>query len=144
RELLGRALRPDDSAVDLDQAPVRLIPERHLREAGHHERVREAEEGREQDDGDEGRDERAHQCISPSTIGPSVSAGKIIRPAVRPITPTSRTTKVGPSVRNVPAETGWIFFVPSAPPSPRAASSGTKRPKYSATVPRLAEKLVAP
>ena len=48
--------------------------------------------------------------ISPSTIGPSVSAGKIISPAVSTMTPTSRTANVGPSVRNVPAETGRVFF----------------------------------
>ena len=52
----------------------------------------------------------AHQCISPSTIGPRVSAGKIISPAVSAITPTRSTTNVGPSVRNVPADAGTIFF----------------------------------
>ena len=51
-----------------------------------------------------------HQCINPSTIGPSVSAGKIIRPAVSAITPTSRTTNVPPSVRKVPADSGTVFL----------------------------------
>src|SRR5262249_33135260 len=84
-----------------------------------------------------------HQCASPSTTGPSVSAGKIISPAVSAITPTSKTANVGPSVRNVPAETGATFFWTSEPPSASAAMSGTKRPRYSATVPNEAEKLVA-
>ncbi len=43
-------------------------------------------------------------------MGPRLSAGRIMRPAVSAITPTSSTAKVGPSVRNVPAEAGTIFF----------------------------------
>src|SRR5262249_5889970 len=85
-----------------------------------------------------------HQCDSPSTIGPSVSAGKIIRPAVSTITPTSRTTNVGPSVRKVPAEAGTIFLVASDPPRASAANMGTKRPRKSATDPSSALKFVSP
>ena len=72
------------------------------------------------------------------------SAGKTIRPAVRMITPTSRTTNVGPSVRKVPAETGAVFLPASEPARASAASSGAKRPNSRATVPSDAEKLVAP
>src|SRR5581483_8146898 len=105
----------------------------------------EAEDRRQEDDGEDGCLESAqHQCVSPSTMGPSVSAGKIIRPAVSAITPTSSTTKVGPSVRNVPADAGVIFFFASAPPSASAAISGTKRPRKSAIDPTSALKLVSP
>ena len=73
-----------------------------------------------------------------------MSAGKIISPAVRTITPIRRITNVGPSVRNVPAHAGAIFFLASAPPSASAANIGTKRPVMSASVPRSALKFVRP
>ena len=61
RERLRGELRADDLAVALDQAAVRLVRERHLGEAGHHERVAEAEERREHDD----REDRARRgCAS--------------------------------------------------------------------------------
>ena len=82
--------------------------------------------------------------MSASTIGPSVSAGKIIRPAVRITTPTSRTANVAPSVRNVPADGGAVFFAASAPPSASAAMSGAKRPSQSAIEPTSVENSVAP
>src|SRR5262249_28631059 len=128
-ELLRRELGADDHAVLLDQAAVRLALEGHLCEAGHHRRIREAEDRGEHEDRDHRADDVLHQCISLSTIGPSVSAGKIIRPAVSAITPTSRTTNVGPSVRKVPAEYGTVFLAASEPPSASAASSGTNRPR---------------
>src|SRR5262249_29634777 len=114
-------------------------------EAGKERRNGEAKHGSQHDDGDHGRLEVAdHQCDSPSTIGPSVSAGKTINPAVRMMTPTSRTTNVGPSVRNVPADTGAVFFPATAPASASAARSGANRPRIRATVPNSAEKFVAP
>src|SRR5262245_21219249 len=107
-----------------------------LREAGEERGQAKPEECRDQHDGDDGRPEVAHhQCVSPSTIGPSVSAGKTISPAVSTITPTSRTAKVGPSVRNVPAEAGAVFFAAREPPIASAASRGTKRPSIIATAP---------
>ena len=110
-ELLRGEPRADDLSVPLDEAPLRLVGEGDRGEARHQRGIAEAEHEREDDHCDDRRDDRAHhQPISPSTIGPSVSAGKIIRPAVSAITPMSSTTNVGPSVRNVPAETGWIFF----------------------------------
>ena len=66
---------------------------------------------------------------SPSTIGPSVSAGKIISPAVSAMTPTSRITNVAPSVRNVPADAGRVFLRASEPASASAATMGTNRPR---------------
>src|SRR5262249_36733043 len=143
-ELLPGELRPHDRSVALDETSAGVAREDAGREADHGGRIREAEEDGEGDDRDAGADDVLHQCISPSTIGPSVSAGKIIRPAVRTITPMRRTTNVGPSVRNVPADAGTIFFWTSEPPIASAARSGTKRPRYSATVPNEAEKLVAP
>src|SRR5262249_15077135 len=133
--LRGQA-RADDPAVELDQTAVRLARERELRKARKESRDREPEHERDQRDDDRGCPQVAqHQCDSPSTSGPSVSAGKSIRPAVSMITPTSRNAKVGPSVRNVPAENGAIFLPASEPASASAASSGTKRPSSSATVP---------
>ena len=57
---------------------------------------REPEDGRQHDD----RDDRATRSRSisasaPRRSAPASSAGKIIRPAVSTITPTSRTTNVG-------------------------------------------------
>ena len=105
------SLEPTTLPFARDQAAVRLVLERDLREAGHHAAGRRSR--RRPSSTTIATTEltiAAHQCISPSTIGPSVSAGKIISPAVSAITPTSRTTNVGPSVRNVPAEAGTIFF----------------------------------
>src|SRR4029079_4167866 len=81
---------------------------------------------------------------SPSTIGPRVRAGKTIRPAVRMMIATSSTVNVGPSVRKGPAEAGTVFLAASAPPRASAANIGTNRPRYSATLPRFAEKGNAP
>ena len=107
------------------------------------QRVGEPEDERQDDHGDDGTAEQSHQ-ESASTIGPSVSAGKIIRPAVRITTPTSRTANVAPSVRNVPADAGTVFFAASEPPSASAATSGAKRPSQSAIEPTRVENSVAP
>src|SRR5262249_58564993 len=141
--LCGQA-RTDDLSVLLDEPAVRLARERELREAREEDRDRQAEDERQHDDGDERGLQIAHQCASPSTIGPSVKAGKTMRPAVRRITPTSSTTNVGPSVRKVPAQTGATFLPASEPPSASAASRGAKRPRSMATAPNDAEKFVAP
>src|SRR5262249_47324703 len=143
KPLCGQA-RADDLPVPLDQPTVRLAREGELREAGEERRDREAEDERQHDDGNEGRLQVAHQCDNPSTIGPSVSAGNTINPAVSKMTPTSSTTNVGPSVRKVPAETGATFLPASEPPSASAASRGAKRPSSMAIAPNDAEKLVAP
>src|ERR1700757_1483242 len=103
--------------------------ERDLCEPGHDERVGEAEERGDEDDRDQRADDVLHQCISPSTIGPSVSAGRIISPAVSAMTPSSRIPKVAPSVRNVPAEAGTTFWAAGEPPIASPASSGKNRPK---------------
>src|SRR5262249_48443730 len=103
--------------------------ERELGEAGEERRQREPEHERQDDDRDRGGLEVAHQCASPSTIGPSVSAGNTINPAVSTITPNSRAAKVGPSVRNVPAGTGAARLPGSEPPIGSAATKGTKRPR---------------
>ncbi len=49
-----------------------------------------------------------------------------------------------PSVRNVPADAGTIFFLPSAPASASAAIIGTNLPSSIAIVPKSALKLVSP
>ena len=79
RELLRGQSRANHVAVALDEAPVRLVREGELGEAGHENWVDDSEQkvstttaGRPSDRGDQ---------VSASTIGPSVSAGKIIRPA---------------------------------------------------------------
>ena len=77
-------------------------------------------------------------------MGPSVSAGKIMSPAVRTMIATSSTANVGPSVLNVPADSGCVFLAASVPPTASAARSGTNRPRYRATLPRLAENGSAP
>ena len=50
-----------------------------------------------------------------STIGPSASAGKKVRPPMMRITPTSRPTNSAPWVGNVPADGGTVFFATSEP-----------------------------
>src|SRR5262245_19677948 len=50
-----------------------------------------------------------------STIGPSASAGKKVRPPTITITPTTRPTKSGPVVGKVPSEVGTDFFAASEP-----------------------------
>src|SRR5262249_18748690 len=137
--------RAHDPPVELDQAAVRVAGECELGEAGEERRNGEAEHGSQHDDGDHGRLEVAnHQCDSPSTIGPSVSAGKTINPAVRMTPPTSGTTTLGPSGRNVRAKPGEVFWPASAPASASAARRGANRPRIRATVPNSAEKFVAP
>src|SRR5579884_3169980 len=129
RERLGDQPRADHRSVNGDQAAVSLMGERELGETGEERRQPEPEHDRDHDHGDDRRLEVAqHQCVSPSTIGPSVKAGKTISPAVSTITPTSRTAKVAPSVRKVPAETGALFLAASEPPIASAASDivGTK------------------
>src|SRR5262249_36802958 len=123
RERLRGQPRADDPSIALDQTAVRLAREHELGEAGEERRQREPEAERQADAGDGGGLEVAHQCASPSTIGPSVSAGKTTNPGVSTITPNSRAAKVGPSVRNVPAETGAARLPASEPPIASAASS---------------------
>src|ERR1700683_2668838 len=63
-----------------------------------------------------------------STIGPSASAGKKVRPPMIRITPTTRPTNRPPVVGSVPAD-GGIDFLPAKDPA--SAIAGTimkKRP----------------
>src|SRR5262249_58944639 len=50
-----------------------------------------------------------------STMGPSASAGKKVRPPMITITPTTRPTKSPPVVGKVPADGGIDFFSASEP-----------------------------
>src|SRR5262249_9547458 len=144
RERLRGEARAHDRPLALDQAAVGLAGEGDLGEAGEERRERKPEHERQHDDRDHRRLELAHQWASPSTIGPSVSAGKTIRPAVDNSTPGRTPPTVPPSVQTAPAEAGTVFWAASEPPIARAASSGTNRPRYIATAPTSAEKLVAP
>src|SRR3981081_3537062 len=57
-----------------------------------------------------------------STIGPSASAGKKVRPPMIRITPTTRPTNRPPVVGSVPAD-GGIDFLPAREPA--SAIAGT-------------------
>jgi hypothetical protein len=58
------------------------------------------------------------------------------------ITNTSRTTKVGVSVRKVPRPAGVTFLVASEPATASAASSGTKRAASIAKPPMTSAKVM--
>src|SRR4029077_4403069 len=55
------------------------------------------------------------RIASCSTMGPSASAGKKVRPPTMTTTPTTRPTKSPPVVGNVPAEAGTDFLAASEP-----------------------------
>ena len=82
REGLCGQLRADDLAVPLDQAAVCLVGEGELGEPGEEHRVDEPEHEGQHDHRDRPSARAKRITESASTIGPSVSAGKIIRPAV--------------------------------------------------------------
>src|SRR5215468_8278072 len=70
-----------------------------------------------------------------STIGPSASAGKKVRPPTMTMTPTTRPTNRVPVVGNVPAEAGTDFLVTSEPAIAMAGTIIMKRPTNIATAP---------
>ena len=70
-----------------------------------------------------------------STIGPSASAGKKVRPPTIRITPTSRPTNSPPWVGKVPAEAGSVFLAASEPAIAIAGMIMKKRPTNIATAP---------
>src|SRR5215467_9940216 len=70
-----------------------------------------------------------------STIGPSASAGKKVRPPTMTITPTTRPTNRVPVVGNVPADGGTSFFAASEPAIAMAGTIIMKRPTNIATAP---------
>src|SRR6185312_4029269 len=63
-----------------------------------------------------------------STIGPSASAGKKVRPPMIRITPTTRPTNRPPVVGNVPADAGTDFLAASEPAIAIAGTIMKKRP----------------
>ena len=93
---------------------------------------------------DRGEQCAEHQCISPSTIGPSNSAGRSISPAVSAMTPTSTIPNVPPSVRNVPAEAGTTFFAASEPPIASAGDHREEAAEEMSMPPKYVENVVAP
>src|SRR3982074_1566014 len=62
-----------------------------------------------------------------STIGPSASAGKKVRPPIIRMTPTTRPTNRPPVVGSVPADGGIDFLPASEPASGRAGTIRRKR-----------------
>src|SRR5207253_2393426 len=70
-----------------------------------------------------------------STIGPSASAGKNVRPPTIRITPTVSPTNSPPVVGNVPADGGIDFFAASEPAIAIAGTIIQKRPTNIATAP---------
>src|SRR6185312_4792202 len=58
--------------------------------------------------------------LSCSTMGPSETAGKKVRPPTMMITPTSNPMNMGLSVRKVPAPSATTFFAARIPPSAMA------------------------
>ncbi len=68
-------------------------------------------------------------CISRcSAIGPRLSAGKNVSAPMIRITAISKQAKVAPSVGNVPAVTGAIFFGARLPAIASAGMMTPKRP----------------
>src|SRR6516164_6554293 len=63
-----------------------------------------------------------------STIGPSASAGKKVRPPMIRITPTTSPTNRLPVVGNVPADGGCDFLPASDPAIAMAGTIMKKRP----------------
>src|SRR5262249_29037721 len=70
-----------------------------------------------------------------STMGPSASEGKKVRPPMIRITPTTRPTNSPPVVGNVPTEGGTDFFSASEPAIAMAGMIIQKRPTNMATAP---------
>ena len=70
-----------------------------------------------------------------STIGPSASAGKKVRPPTIRITPTTRPTNSPPVVGKVPSDGGTDFFAASDPAIAIAGTIIQKRPTNIATAP---------
>ena len=70
-----------------------------------------------------------------STIGPSASAGKKVRPPMIRITPTTRPTNRPPVVGKVPADAGTDFLAASAPAIAIAGMIMKKRPTNIETPP---------
>src|SRR5262249_4050032 len=68
-----------------------------------------------------------------STIGPSASAGKNVRPPMITITPTTRPTNRPPVVGKVPADGGIDFFSTSEPAMAMAGMIMKNRPASIAT-----------
>ena len=68
-----------------------------------------------------------------STIGPSASAGKKVRPPTIRMTPTTRPTNRPPVVGNVPADGGIDFLAASEPAIAMAGMIIQKRPTNIAT-----------
>ena len=76
------------------------------------------------------------RCIaSCSTIGPSASAGKKVRPPTITITPTTRPMNRPPVVGNVPADGGTDFLAASEPAIAMAGMIIQKRPTNIAIAP---------
>ena len=71
----------------------------------------------------------------PGPPGPSSRAGTKVSSATINTTPTSTTTNVGESVRNVPAPAGVTRLPTSEPATASTASSGRKRPPIIARPP---------
>ena len=135
RRTAGRSARePTTSPPTLDQRPVRLAREDDLAMPVIAHRVDEAEQDREDDDGDEGGEEVAAHLsnrwvVRPATIGPSSSAGKNVSAPTRTITPISSTTNVGVvGAHRARAGRARRFLPASAPAiAEREAGSATKR-----------------
>ena len=70
-----------------------------------------------------------------STMGPSASAGKKVRPPTMRMTPTTRPTNRPPVVGNVPADGGTDFLAASEPAIAMAGMIIQKRPTNIATAP---------
>ena len=146
RERLRGELRADDVAVARDQAAVRLVLEGDLR------RSRSSRAGRRSRRRASAttiaiRDltSRAHQCINPSTIGPSVSAGKIIRPAVS----DDHADEQDDERRRRRCGTcrprrGTVFFCGQRAAERERGDQRHEPAEQSATAPSSAEKSVAP
>src|SRR3984893_9284416 len=70
-----------------------------------------------------------------STMGPSASAGKNVRPPTMAITPTTRPTNRPPVVGKVPADGGTDFLAASEPAIAMAGMIIQNRPTNIATAP---------
>jgi hypothetical protein len=70
-----------------------------------------------------------------STIGPSASAGKKVRPPMITITPITRPTNQPPVVGNVPADAGIYFLAASEPAIAMVGMIIQNRPTPIATAP---------
>ena len=75
--------------------------------------------------------------LSCSTIGPSETAGKNVRPPMMTMTPMVRPMNMALSVRNVPRDAGTTFLAASAPPRARAGMMMPNRPISMAMAPQM-------